>query len=83
MSTPNTIYRLTSENLTGLGSQMGTERTWNNWEKYYDDLTAAKRAAQRDYGPEPLRWKSEHGGWSTDDLGHVMYHVHRIHLEKS
>ena len=83
MKDKTTFYSLTSVNHTGLGGPMGSERTWDNWTKYYADADLAKKAAQKDFGPTPLKWHSEHGGWRTDDMGHVMYRIRRIHLEHS
>lgn len=78
------MYALTSENLTGLGSPMGTERTWNNWVKYFKTEKKAKEYAEKDYRfrfgtgePEKVIWKNG----STQDLGFVMYHIKKIKIE--
>ncbi|MFA5366335.1 MAG: hypothetical protein WC333_00230 [Dehalococcoidia bacterium] len=58
------FYELISENLTGLGGRMGTERTWDNFRKSFKDdldgshgmipvdgsgLAKAKAFAEEDY----------------------------------
>ena len=58
---------------------MGTERTWNNWRKLFQDLDQAKAYAEKDYqkkGPrEPFPWKPVKDGLCSGDLGFVMYYV--------
>jgi hypothetical protein len=84
------MYKLTSENLTGLGGPMGTERTWNNWEKYFNDIVIAKDFALRDYRKETkdseatIDWRDTTLGRTTDvritsgDLRFVMYTIEEV-----
>jgi len=75
------IYQLTSENLTGLGGPMGTERTSINWVKPYDSLEAAQAAANNNYeGVEEFKWTKGTNGWHSQDLGWVMYYIHEVEL---
>lgn len=78
------VYQLTSENLTGLGGPMGSERTWDNWSRPYRDLASAKEAAEKDYNKqcsgkpeEKIVWTRENGEWHTQDLRFVMYNIRR------
>lgn len=78
------MYRVVSENLTGLGGSMGTERTWNNWSKYFKTLKSAKEYALNDYRAErkdpsaTLEWMRSGSGIRTKDLGFVMYYISKI-----
>jgi len=78
------IYRLVSENLTGLGGPMGTERTWTNWTKYCKTIEQAQKIAEKDYNKSrgPIKWIKEKDGYRTEDLGYVMYHIKKIKIEK-
>ena len=71
------MYCLISENLTGLGGAMGTEKTWNNFERFYKTLKKAKAEAVKDY-KKPLRWIKTKTGLRTEDLSYVMYHIDKI-----
>lgn len=82
------IFKLISENLTGLGGPMGTERTWNNWVKYFSDFEKAKLFAEKDYNKNKheratnsIVWKKERDKTSSQDLGFVMYHISKIKVE--
>jgi hypothetical protein len=84
------VYCLVSENLTGLGGPMGTERTWTNFRRYFRRKTKAKQIAQDDYNDEigykdkdKLRWIKDEkpGECRTKDLGFVMYHITIINIE--
>lgn len=77
------LYELTSENLTGLGGMMGTERTWNNWHKLFRRVSAAKAFAETDYRRqtrqrEKVEWQREGLSWRTQDLAFVMYHIRPV-----
>jgi hypothetical protein len=76
------IYQLTSENLTGLGGPMGTERTTINWVKPFDSLETAQAYAVNDYeGDEEIEWKKDgEGKWHSQDLRWVMYYIHEVEL---
>ena len=76
------IYTLISENLTGLGGPMGTERTWENWRKNFIDPDVAKMVAQKDYESQsksaPIKWKKTKKGWTSGDLSFVMYSIEKL-----
>lgn len=83
------MYELESENLTGLGGPMGTERTWTNWRKFFSTVEAAKEFAEKDY-KRPINWSASKGptcnGIPIDlacsgDLGFVMYHIRCVKVE--
>ena len=76
------MFVLTSENLTCLGGPMGTERTFNNYEKYFNDLCNAMAYAEKEYGKR-LEWiqEKEKHLLRTKDLGYVMYYVHEMKTE--
>ena len=74
------MFELVSENLTGLGGRMGTERTWTNFRKHFNSAANAKRHAERDYG-KPIKWTKTNRGWRSPDLLHVMYHVKPLKTE--
>ena len=82
------IYELRSENLTHLGGPMGTEYTYDNWRKHFDNLKKAKDYAQKDYDKnrpdenKKLEWQKTKTGIRTDDLYFVMYHIDRVKVEK-
>ena len=85
------FYVLTSEDLSGLGGPMGSERTRDNWHKYFLSVDSAKDYARQDYkkqykGPKPktLEWFSSGplaNTLRTQDLGFVMYHVRPAQFE--
>lgn len=75
------IYELRSENLTGLGGPMGTERTWENYRLFFSSAKLAKSHAEKEYG-KPLEWIKGKDSERTADLGHVMYHVHKVKVTK-
>jgi hypothetical protein len=75
------IYQLTSENLSGLGGPMGSERTYNNWVRPYDSHEAAMLAAEIDYnGKEEIQWTKGTNGWHSQDLGYVMYYINEVEV---
>lgn len=78
------IYSLTSENLTGLGGPMGTERTFTNWIKYCTTIEQAQKIAEKSYDKSrsPIKWIKEKNGCRSVDLGYVMYHIEKIKIEK-
>lgn len=76
------MYELESENLTGLGGPMGTERTWPNWRKFFRTAEAAKVYAERDF-KKSIEWSGGLvRGFSSGDLGHVMYHIRLVKIEE-
>jgi len=85
MSMAADFYELKSENLTGLGSPMGTERTWTNWRRFYKTVEAAQAAAEKDYGKK-IQWCHEKNETCniirSGDLGHVMYYITAIKCEE-
>lgn len=83
-----TFYTLISENLTGLGGPMGSERTTTNWRKHFRSEENAKKYAEEDYrkkagrpGVRKLKWIETGNAQRTDDLGFVMYHVQPAQFE--
>ena len=84
------MYELVSENLSGLGGPMGTERTWTNWRKFFKTVKAAKNAAESDYG-KPIEWSQKKGPTRnfkpidltcSGDLRYVMYHIVEVKCEE-
>lgn len=75
------MFELESENLTGLGGMMGTEHTWTNFRKFYSSAELAKEAAEKDLG-EKIEWFKTKNGFRSGDLGHVMYHIKEVKVEK-
>jgi hypothetical protein len=78
------IFELTSENLSGLGGPMGTERTSINYQKPFADLQKAKDFAIKEYGKE-IEWRTntssgKDDGLRSDDLGYVMYYIKETEL---
>jgi len=75
-----TIYELVSENLTGLGGPMGSERVTVNFRRLYDCKRDAMEDAENDYG-QPITWETYRRqgepceGAHSGDLGHVMYRI--------
>lgn len=83
------MFELTSENLTGLGGRMGTDRTSINWRKFFSTVPLAKAAAEKDYG-KLIVWDPKKGPTAnlkpidldcSGDLGHVMYHIREVKVE--
>lgn len=68
------IYEASAEDLTHLGSSMGTEYTTTESLGVFSTAKKAQGACEKHYG-KPLKWKREKHGWRTDDLGHVMYDI--------
>lgn len=80
------MVTLTSENLTNLGGPMGTEYTFPSWTKHFTDADKAKAFAEADYEKSrgklpPIKWKKTKGGFSSGDLGWVMYHINEVQVE--
>lgn len=80
------MFELVSENLSGLGSSMGTERTKVNWRKFFNTLEAAKNAAENEYGHK-IEWDANKGPMRnfkpvdllcSGDLLHVRYHINTV-----
>ena len=75
------MFKLESENLTGLGAPMGKERTWINWTKYFKSIENAKKYAQNHFGMV-ITWKKRSKNHiSSGDLGYVMFHITKIETE--
>jgi hypothetical protein len=80
------MYVLISENLTGLGSAMGTEHTWENFRVYFNNKKKALKCAEADYRKQTrnpsarLEWVpgNKPGDLRTPDLRFVMYHLRMI-----
>jgi len=79
------MFQLVSENLTGLGGPMGTERTWTNWEKFFNNMDAAKEFAQKDYArhgrPKKIQWTRGKKSCNSGDLLFVKYHINEVEIE--
>lgn len=79
------IYELVATDLSGLGGPMGSERTWTMFRYFFSTAEKAKKFAQNHYASrthgKELSWLpgvAGHGeldGWTTGDLGWVMYDV--------
>lgn len=79
MTEKTKIFKLVSENLTGLGGPMGTERTWENWSKLFHDIEVAKAHAVIDYG-KAINWQTEKNRTHSGDLGYVMYTITEVEV---
>jgi hypothetical protein len=69
------IYKLRSENLSGLG-QMGSSSS-TNWEKYFSKVSLAKKFAEKDYRRE-IKWKKSGNRHTSGDLRYVMYDIEPV-----
>ena len=74
------MYQVIRENLSGLGSPMGTEDTSDSNIGHFRKITNAKGACEKDYGKD-ISWRRTNSGWRSPDLGHVMYHIRLIELK--
>lgn len=72
----NNVFILTSENLTKLGSTMGTEYTYDNFTRLFETIDAAKKYAEKDYGG-PIKWSRGKNKSNSGDLGYVMYTIEK------
>ncbi len=77
------MFELRSENLTQLGGRMGTERTFDNWRKFFETLDEAKNFAEKDFGSKLTWLERAKSIYSTEDLNYVMYHITKIGTEKA
>lgn len=81
------IYILESNDLSGLGGPMGSERITTNFVKYFYSIDNAKKYAEEDYfnyhaGKETIKWKkARYGGITSGDLLYVEYHIWKIKIE--
>lgn len=75
------VVQLVSENLTGLGGPMGSDRTSTNWRKLFSTEDAARAWAEGDYGHGSIAWVTTPSGTRSPDLGHVMYHIKTVEVE--
>ena len=79
------IFEAKSEDLSGLGGRMGTERTTVNWRRYFTSRYKAMLACDDDYAKTSpgklIKWGRRHGVDVSGDLGHVMYTVTSIGVE--
>ena len=76
------MWILINENLTQVGGRMGSDKTWDNWRKYFYHLSNAMAFAERDYvGVSDITWVQTQTGYRSQDLGHVIYRLERIHVE--
>ena len=73
------IFQLRSENLTNLGGPMGTENTFDNFNKPFQTLESAKAYAEKDYG-KPIEWIQEKNYVRSPDLAWVMYHIKEVEV---
>lgn len=66
---------------------MGTEYTFANWTKYFNNLSAAKKHCLKDYESHrgeslyPFKWIRENNEIRSPDLGFVMYRIKKIKTE--
>lgn len=75
------LWELVSEDLTHLGGPMGTEYATEIFRRKFYTLEGAKRFAQEDYSGE-IEWKRDRKGWTSGDMGHVMYEIRPAVPEK-
>jgi hypothetical protein len=75
-------FELRSENLTNLGGPMGSEYTYDNWDKSFSTIEKAKAYAEKDYKKEcngepekAIKWSGGKKNCHTQDLRFVMYHI--------
>lgn len=75
------LYELTSENITyAAGGPMGSSST-TNFQRYFRSADKAKIAAQKDIGRSPIKWQKSRKGWTSGDMGHVMYTIIPVKIE--
>ena len=75
------MYELVSENLSNMGGPMGSEdTTTTNFRKLYKKITAARTAAEKDFGSK-LKWTKTKDGERSPDMGFVMYHINKLKTE--
>ena len=74
------VYELISENLTGLGGPMGSEKVFNNFSKIFSFIGNCKAEAEKDYGTK-INWKNFEDRITSGDLGHVMYIIKEKYIE--
>ena len=72
------MYVAISENLTELGGRMGTERTWENWRRYFYNKEEAIRFCKDDYAKARKRIGPLERFALNKDLRFVMYHVKKV-----
>jgi len=70
------IFELTSENLSGLGGPMGSERTTINYVMPFADKQAAIEYAENEYG-EMISWERKSDYLCSGDLSYVMYTIRK------
>jgi hypothetical protein len=75
------IYKLVSENLSGLGGPMGTESTSINFVKYFTTVDKAEKYAEKEFG-KTITWKKYGRELNSGDLRFVMYHISKIEIEE-
>jgi len=76
------MFKLSAENLTGLGGPMGSETTWIEWSKYFNSLSNAMQYAENHYRRGPVPWVGNgKGRLRSKDLGFVMYHISTVEAE--
>ncbi len=82
------VYELSSENLSGLGGQMGSESSYMNWIKFFYSIDSAKQYAEADCGVS-IQWGSKNMPTRngvpqyllcSGDLGYVMYRIRLIEV---
>lgn len=77
------MWTLTIEDLTHLGGPMGTEYTTST-DRHFASSESAKAAAVKHYNGSdgPLKWRKHRKGWTSGDLGYVMYTIQPMKIEK-
>jgi hypothetical protein len=75
------IFQLVSENLTHLGGNMGTEYTYPNYTKFFSSIEFAKKHAEKEY-KGIIKWSKRGDTISSGDLGHVMYLITPVKIER-
>lgn len=76
------MFTLTIEDLTHLGSSMGTEYTTSD-EYHFSSIDAAKRYAEKHYNGSrgKIQWKGK-TRLTSGDLGYVMYSIKPLVITK-
>jgi len=75
------VYRLTAENIVDVGRMGGS--TYIEWEKFFTSVNKAKKYGKKAYkGANDWEWVKDGTGFSSGDLGFVMYDIKLLKLEK-
>lgn len=76
------IFSLTSIDMTGVGGPMGSERTSENYTRYFSSKQYAQEYAEKEYGKKIDWCNNRSGGCTSGDLLHVMYDICKVKITK-